>query len=168
MKEDYPYSIDRFIKLLKKEAYFRKKNKPLVNSEYTELLRYKVVLYDYVCWKNRNEILKLMKKFRNDEISLATFDTEFLELWRFNRDLTRFIEENVKLINLIEIDPRSRNCALIVSNLMSYLEFLYERKDEDDDDEENSKNSKEETSNEMVRSLIEEAYQELPLSLNLK
>lgn len=162
MKENYPYSIDRFIKLLKKEAYFRKKNKPLVKSEYTELLRYKVVLYDYVCWKNRNEILKLMKKFRNDEISLATFDTEFFELWRFNRDLTQFIEENVKLINLIEIDPRSRNCALIVSNLMSYLEFLYERKDEDDDDdEENGENSQEETSNEMVRSLIEEAYQEL-------
>ena len=100
-----------------------------------------------------------MKKYRNDEISLATFDTEFFELWRFNRDLTRFIEENVKLINLIEIDPRSRNCALIVSNLMSYLEFLYERKDEDD--EENGENSQEETSNEMVRSLIEEAYQEL-------
>lgn len=35
----------------------------------------------------------------------STFDLEFTEVWRFNRDLARFIPTKVELINLIEIVP---------------------------------------------------------------
>lgn len=83
------YNPDRFIELLNKQADLTKKNKKLISSEYTELLKYGVVLYSYLCWKNRDEFLKLFKKFLDNQIDGPTFDRKFLELWKFYWDLAR-------------------------------------------------------------------------------
>ena len=87
------------------------------------------------------------------------FDREFLELWRFYRDLSKFIPTKIELINLIEIDPKSTGCARIISNLMTILEFLYIPKDDDDDPDE--ENQEEGISDETLRNFIEDAYQDL-------
>ena len=153
------YNTERFIELLNKQADLIKKNERLISSEYKELLKYRAVLYDYVCWKNRDEFLKLFKKFLDNQMDGPIFDREFLELWRFYRDLSKFIPTKIELINLIEIDPKSTGCARIISNLMTILEFLYIPKDDDDDPDE--ENQEEGISDETLRNFIEDAYQDL-------
>jgi hypothetical protein len=154
-----PYNTERFIELLNKQADLRKQNEKLISSENTELLGYRVVLYDYICWKNRDEILKLLKQFLDDQMDGTTFDREFLKLWEFNRDLSKFIATKVELINLIEIDPKSSGCSLIVSNLMGFLESYNYPEDEDDNYEDQKKEKG--ISDELLRDLIENAYQKL-------
>nr|BCG67766.1 hypothetical protein [Haptophyceae sp. NIES-3900] len=47
-----------------------------------------VLLSNFAYWESRKSYVLLVESFIGEEISADTFITEFLELWRFDRDRT--------------------------------------------------------------------------------
>tara|TARA_B100000482_G_scaffold33290_1_gene21181 strand:+ start:26 stop:394 length:369 start_codon:yes stop_codon:yes gene_type:complete len=74
-------------------------------------------LSDFSYWENKKLYTQLMEKFINGIIDGQTFEEEFYQIWRLNRDKEYSTEEILKINNekLIEL----KGFSTIISNLFT-------------------------------------------------
>ena len=73
---DINYNLERHIELVKLKEKFRNQNKSFLQekkAEFSELLKYEIVINNHIFWKDRFEVASIMQAYLNKEMDSHEF-----------------------------------------------------------------------------------------------
>jgi hypothetical protein len=103
------YNKKRHLKLLKRFLDSKKLNKNFYQEnpeDYSELVKYEIIIYEYIFWTRRKDFVLLMKNFIDNIIDFEEFETAFSLLYRKTGE--EYDMFNIDLKQIEKFQPSTR------------------------------------------------------------
>jgi len=121
------YNKIRHLQLLKRFLDLKNKGKDLYTEnrdDYMELLYYRSRLEDHIFWTNRKQFVLLMNNLIYGLIDMKKFEITFSRLWNETFRADSAFEMNLKLIENLQLDPRSDGFGSFITAVFRQFEIL--------------------------------------------
>jgi hypothetical protein len=103
------YNKKRHLKLLKRFLDSKKLNKNFYQEnpeDYSELVKYEIIIYEHIFWTRRKDFVLLMKNFIDNIIDFEEFETAFSLLYRKTGE--EYDMFNIDLKQIEKFQPSTR------------------------------------------------------------
>ena len=133
----FSFNFQRYFELRKKRRTLILNDQNLEKLEYDELSDYSRQLVDYLCWKDKNNFLRLIENFLNSELDCLDFDSQFFDLRDSKQELavSKYFEKiaNIDSINIdsININNQFYNLIELISGIMIAAQLYQNTLDDD-------------------------------------
>jgi hypothetical protein len=120
------YNKKRHLKLLKRFLDSKKLNKNFYQEnpeDYSELVKYEIIIYEYIFWTRRKDFVLLMKNFIDNIIDFEEFETAFSLLYRKTGEEYDMFNIDLKQIEKFQPSPtRPYRFASFISSIFRQFE----------------------------------------------